>query len=71
VAGKSCGATVAITRGARGATILTSDARFDVPAAPAREADPTGAGYQSTARWGVLQLVEAEVDVPSSTTSGW
>ena len=30
-------------------------------------ADPTGAGYQSTARWGVLQLVEA--DVPSSTTT--
>ncbi|WP_315096474.1 endo-1,4-beta-xylanase [uncultured Cellulomonas sp.] len=30
-------------------------------------ADPTGAGYQSTARWGVVQLVEAAV--PSSTTT--
>ncbi|GEL99847.1 endo-1,4-beta-xylanase [Cellulomonas terrae] len=30
-------------------------------------ADPTGAGYQSTARWGVLQLVEA--GVPSSATT--
>ena len=27
-------------------------------------ADPTGAGYQSTARWGVLQLVEASVTEP-------
>ena len=40
----AAGATVAITRGARGATILTSDARFELPAAPAREVDPTGAG---------------------------
>jgi sugar/nucleoside kinase (ribokinase family) len=38
------GATVAITRGARGATILTSATRFELPAAPAREVDPTGAG---------------------------
>ena len=30
-------------------------------------ADPTGAGYQSTARWGVLQLVEA--GLPASTTA--
>jgi 1D-myo-inositol 3-kinase len=40
----AAGATVAMTRGARGATILTRSARFDVPAAPAREVDPTGAG---------------------------
>ncbi|KQR11966.1 endo-1,4-beta-xylanase [Cellulomonas sp. Leaf334] len=32
-------------------------------------ADPTGAGYQSTARWGVLQLVETEAELPSSTTT--
>jgi 1D-myo-inositol 3-kinase len=40
----AAGATVAITRGARGATVLSADARLDVPAAPAREVDPTGAG---------------------------
>ena len=40
----AAGATVAITRGARGAAILTSDARFELPASPAREVDPTGAG---------------------------
>ncbi|WP_243884626.1 endo-1,4-beta-xylanase [Cellulomonas fengjieae] len=32
-------------------------------------ADPTGAGYQSTARWGVVRLVEAEPTIPSSTTT--
>jgi sugar/nucleoside kinase (ribokinase family) len=40
----AAGATVAITRGARGATILAAGTRFDIPAAPAREVDPTGAG---------------------------
>jgi sugar/nucleoside kinase (ribokinase family) len=34
----------AITRGARGATLLRGSERVDVPAAPARELDPTGAG---------------------------
>jgi len=36
--------TAAITRGARGATLLRSGARVNIPAAPAREVDPTGAG---------------------------
>jgi len=36
--------TAAITRGARGATLITQAGRVDVPAAPAREVDPTGAG---------------------------
>jgi sugar/nucleoside kinase (ribokinase family) len=40
----AAGAVVAITRGARGATLLTSRARIEIPAAPAREVDPTGAG---------------------------
>lgn len=38
------GARVALTRGARGATILDREARLDVPAAPAVEVEPTGAG---------------------------
>ena len=38
------GATAAITRGARGATLIRSAETVDVPAAPAREVDPTGAG---------------------------
>ena len=38
------GATVAITRGARGATLVTATGRLAVAAAPAREVDPTGAG---------------------------
>jgi 1D-myo-inositol 3-kinase len=38
------GARVAITRGARGATILDGDARLDIPASPAVEVEPTGAG---------------------------
>lgn len=33
-----------ITRGAEGCTVLTADARIDVPALPAKEVDPTGAG---------------------------
>lgn len=33
-----------ITRGAQGCTVLTPDARLDVPAFPAEEVDPTGAG---------------------------
>jgi sugar/nucleoside kinase (ribokinase family) len=36
--------TAAVTRGARGATVWTAQQRLDVPAAPAREVDPTGAG---------------------------
>lgn len=38
------GAVTAITRGARGATLLAAGDRFEIPAAPAREVDPTGAG---------------------------
>jgi 1D-myo-inositol 3-kinase len=38
------GATVAITRGARGATLMMGTESIDVAAAPAREVDPTGAG---------------------------
>jgi 1D-myo-inositol 3-kinase len=38
------GAVAAITRGARGATLLTAGDRLEIPAAPAREVDPTGAG---------------------------
>lgn len=39
------GATVAITRGARGATLIApSGRRLEIPAAPAREIDSTGAG---------------------------
>src|SRR5262249_57134629 len=34
----------AITRGARGAMLWTASECIDVPAAPAREVDPTGAG---------------------------
>ncbi|HEY8924677.1 MAG TPA: PfkB family carbohydrate kinase, partial [Polyangia bacterium] len=40
----STGATVAITRGARGSTLLVDETRLDIPAAPAHELDPTGAG---------------------------
>jgi sugar/nucleoside kinase (ribokinase family) len=41
----AAGATVAITRGARGATILAAGGvRTEIPAAPAHEVDPTGAG---------------------------
>jgi 1D-myo-inositol 3-kinase len=40
----SAGATVAITRGARGSTLLSAGEPLDIPAAPAREIDPTGAG---------------------------
>jgi len=38
------GGTAAITRGARGATLIRGDERLDVPAVPAREVEPTGAG---------------------------
>lgn len=38
------GTFVALTRGARGATILHRDQRLEIPAAPAQEVDPTGAG---------------------------
>jgi sugar/nucleoside kinase (ribokinase family) len=38
------GGTAAITRGARGATLIRGDERAEIPPAPAREADPTGAG---------------------------
>jgi len=40
----AAGATVAITRGARGATLWAQKERIDVPAAPAREVEATGAG---------------------------
>ena len=38
------GLTVALTRSSRGATIRQGAGRWDVPATPAREVDPTGAG---------------------------
>ena len=38
------GTFVALTRGAKGATILHRDQRLEIPAAPAQEVDPTGAG---------------------------
>jgi sugar/nucleoside kinase (ribokinase family) len=38
------GGTAAITRGARGATLIRGDERIDIPAVPVREVDPTGAG---------------------------
>jgi sugar/nucleoside kinase (ribokinase family) len=34
----------AVTRGSRGATLSTARQRIEVPAAPAREVEPTGAG---------------------------
>lgn len=40
----AAGAIVAVTRGAEGATLLAGGARIDVPAMPADEVDPTGAG---------------------------
>ena len=40
----AAGAVVAITRGARGATLFTASEQIDIPAAAAREVDPTGAG---------------------------
>ena len=36
--------TSAITRGARGARLITASEAVEIPAAPAREVDPTGAG---------------------------
>ena len=38
------GVHVALTRGPRGATLLYRDERIEIPAAPAKEVDPTGAG---------------------------
>ncbi len=38
------GTFVALTRAAKGATILHRDERIEIPAAPAQEVDPTGAG---------------------------
>jgi len=38
------GGTAAITRGARGATLIRGGERAEIPPAPAREVDPTGAG---------------------------
>jgi 1D-myo-inositol 3-kinase len=40
----SAGAIVAITRGARGATIFSTAGQIEIPAAAAHEVDPTGAG---------------------------
>ncbi len=36
--------TVALTRGARGAPLIAETECVEIPAAPAREVDPTGAG---------------------------
>ena len=38
------GGTAAITRGARGATLIRSTERLDIPAVPAQEVDPDGRG---------------------------
>jgi 1D-myo-inositol 3-kinase len=38
------GLIVALTRGRRGSTILQGEQRWEIPAAPANEVDPTGAG---------------------------
>jgi hypothetical protein len=38
------GITVALTRGHRGSTLREGDARWDIPAVPANEVNPTGAG---------------------------
>lgn len=38
------GLTVALTRGRRGSTVRQGPRRWDIPAAPANEVDPTGAG---------------------------
>jgi sugar/nucleoside kinase (ribokinase family) len=38
------GLTVALTRGRRGSTVRHGTQRWDIPAAPANEVDPTGAG---------------------------
>jgi 1D-myo-inositol 3-kinase len=38
------GIFVALTRGRRGATLLCREQRIEIPAAPAQEVDPTGAG---------------------------
>jgi 1D-myo-inositol 3-kinase len=38
------GLTVALTRGRRGSTLSEGSQRWDIPAAPATEVDPTGAG---------------------------
>jgi len=40
----AAGAIVAITRGARGATLIAPSGRLEIPPAPAQEIDPTGAG---------------------------
>lgn len=56
----AAGARVAVTRGARGATILDGDTRLDIPAAPAVEVDPTGAGDV----FGVVLAVELQRGAP-------
>jgi sugar/nucleoside kinase (ribokinase family) len=38
------GLTVALTRGRRGSTVMQGTQRWEIPAAPANEVDPTGAG---------------------------
>ena len=53
--------TLVITRGEKGATIITVRERFDVPAvAPDREADPTGVGdaYRGGFLKGLAQRAE-------------
>jgi sugar/nucleoside kinase (ribokinase family) len=57
----TAGARVAVTRGARGATILDGDARLDIPAAPAVEVEPTGAGDV----FGVVLALELQRGVPA------
>ncbi len=51
----------------QGVDFQVNDAAGGVRTSIHNWADPTGAGYQSTARWGVAQLVGASV--PSSTTT--
>jgi sugar/nucleoside kinase (ribokinase family) len=51
---------VVLTRGPRGATIWAEGARFEVPAVPAREVDPTGAGDVFAAAFLVARLEGAE-----------
>jgi sugar/nucleoside kinase (ribokinase family) len=45
------GLLVALTRGARGVTVLCGAEAWDVPACPARACDPTGAGDVFAASW--------------------
>ena len=57
----SAGARVAVTRGARGATILDRKDRLDIPPAPAIEVEPTGAGDV----FGVVLALELQKGAPA------